>query len=73
MTNPGKDSSGAVCCGQANVTPFADFVKMAEAMRVKGIYCDSAADLPAKMKEFMEYDNSKPVVFHCRVETNEHV
>ena len=46
---------------------------MAEAMRVKGIYCDSAADLPAKMKEFMEYDNSKPVVFHCRVETNEHV
>ncbi|EPQ26991.1 uncharacterized protein PFL1_05627 [Pseudozyma flocculosa PF-1] len=50
-----------------------DFVKLAEAMGVKAIRCDNAADLPAKMKEFIEYDNNKPVLFEARVTKNEHV
>lgn len=50
-----------------------DFVKLANSMGVHAIRCDSLADLPAKMKEFMEYDNSKPVLFEARVVKNEHV
>lgn len=50
-----------------------DFVKLAEAMGVKAIRCESVEDLPAKMKEFMEYDNNKPILFECRVHTQEHV
>ncbi|GAA6024446.1 hypothetical protein JCM10207_005767 [Rhodosporidiobolus poonsookiae] len=50
-----------------------DFVKLAQAMGVHAIRCDSVADLPAKMKEFMEYDNNKPVLFEARVVKNEHV
>ncbi|GAA94134.1 uncharacterized protein L969DRAFT_86244 [Mixia osmundae IAM 14324] len=50
-----------------------NFCKLAEAMNVKAIRCDSLADLPAKMKEFMEYDNSKPILFEARVVKNEHV
>ena len=50
-----------------------DFVKLADAMRVHAIRCDSLSDLPAKMKEFLEYDGSKPVLMECMVETNEHV
>jgi acetolactate synthase-1/2/3 large subunit len=50
-----------------------DFVKLAEAMGVKGIRCESPEDLPAKMKEFMEYDNHKPILLECRVHTQEHV
>ncbi|OBZ65761.1 Acetolactate synthase, mitochondrial [Grifola frondosa] len=50
-----------------------DFVALARAMRVHAIRCTSAADLPAKMKEFLEYDDSKPVLMECMVETNEHV
>jgi len=34
-----------------------NFVKLAQAMGVHAIRCESAAELPAKMKEFMEYDN----------------
>ncbi|BGP30384.1 Acetolactate synthase, mitochondrial [Rhodotorula toruloides] len=49
-----------------------DFVALANAMRVHAIRCDSAADLPAKMKEFMEYDNNKPVVLEARITKNEH-
>ena len=40
-----------------------DFVALAKAMRVHAIRCDSLEELPAKMKEFMEYDNNKPVLF----------
>jgi len=40
---------------------------------VHAIRCTSAAELPQKMKEFLEYDNSKPVLMECVVETNEHV
>lgn len=50
-----------------------DFMALANAMGVHAIRCDSLADLPAKMKEFMEYDNSKPVLFEARVVKNEHV
>ncbi|KAH7107661.1 acetolactate synthase [Auriculariales sp. MPI-PUGE-AT-0066] len=50
-----------------------DFVALAKAMGVHAIRCDSAADLPAKMQEFLEYDNNRPVVLECKVETYEHV
>lgn len=50
-----------------------DFVKLAEAMDVHAIRVHTAAELPAKMKEFLEYDNSKPVLMECLVEKNEHV
>ncbi|GAA5913686.1 hypothetical protein JCM6882_008719 [Rhodosporidiobolus microsporus] len=50
-----------------------DFVALAKAMNVHAIRCDSLADLPAKMKEFMEYDNNLPVVLEARVVKNEHV
>ncbi|SNX85006.1 probable acetolactate synthase [Melanopsichium pennsylvanicum] len=50
-----------------------DFVKLAESMGVKAIRCDSIKDLPAKMKEFIEYDNNKPILFEARITKNEHV
>jgi acetolactate synthase-1/2/3 large subunit len=50
-----------------------DFVKLAEAMNVKAIRLTNPADLPAKMKEFLEYDNTKPIVMECLIEQNEHV
>ncbi|KAI5478264.1 acetolactate synthase [Pseudohyphozyma bogoriensis] len=50
-----------------------DFVALAQSMRVHAIRCDSLDDLPAKMKEFMEYDNSRPVLLEARVVKNEHV
>ncbi|KAF9462722.1 thiamine diphosphate-binding protein [Collybia nuda] len=50
-----------------------DFVLLAQAMGVHAIRCHTAAELPAKMKEFLEYDGSRPVVMECLVEKNEHV
>jgi acetolactate synthase I/II/III large subunit len=50
-----------------------DFVKLANAMGVHALRCRTAAELPEKMKEFLEYDNSKPVVMECIVERGEHV
>jgi len=50
-----------------------DFVLLARAMGVHAIRCSSVAELPAKMKEFLEYDGSKPVLMECIVERNEHV
>ncbi|TFK23471.1 acetolactate synthase [Coprinopsis marcescibilis] len=50
-----------------------DFVLLAEAMGVHAIRCRNVEELPAKMKEFLEYDNSKPVVLECIVEKDEHV
>ena len=50
-----------------------DFVKLAEAMNVKALRLTDPADLPAKMKEFLEYDNTKPIVMECLIEQNEHV
>lgn len=50
-----------------------DFVALAQSMRVHALRCDSTAELPQKMKEFLEYDNSKPVLMEVVVEKNEHV
>ncbi|KAK4058574.1 Acetolactate synthase, mitochondrial [Microbotryomycetes sp. JL221] len=50
-----------------------DFVALAQSMRVHAIRCDNLNDLPSKMKEFMEYDNNKPVLFDARCVKNEHV
>ncbi|KAG6330267.1 hypothetical protein ID866_8822 [Astraeus odoratus] len=50
-----------------------DFVLLAKAMGVHAIRCSNVEDLPAKMKEFLEYDGSKPVLMECVVERNEHV
>jgi hypothetical protein len=48
-----------------------DFVALAKAMNVHAIRCDSLTDLPAKMKEFMDYDNNKPVLLEARVSKGE--
>jgi hypothetical protein len=40
---------------------------------VHAIRVKDASELPAKMKEFLEYDGAKPVLMECVVETNEHV
>ena len=50
-----------------------DFLMLARAMGVHAIRCHNAEELPAKMKEFLEYDGSKPVLMECLVERNEHV
>lgn len=50
-----------------------DFVLLARAMGVHAIRCHNAEELPAKMKEFLEYDGSKPVLMDCQVTKNEHV
>nr|GAT55215.1 acetolactate synthase [Mycena chlorophos] len=50
-----------------------DFVKLAQAMGVHALRCESLADLPAKMGEFLAYDDSKPVLMECLVEKHEHV
>ncbi|KAF8634540.1 hypothetical protein AX15_000838 [Amanita polypyramis BW_CC] len=50
-----------------------DFVKLAQAMGVHAIRCTRKEDLGEKMKELLEYDNSKPVLLECVVERDEHV
>ena len=50
-----------------------DFAMLAKVMSVDAIRFNLAEELPAKMKEFLEYDNSKPVVMGCLVEKDEHV
>ncbi|KAJ7920778.1 thiamine diphosphate-binding protein [Mycena leptocephala] len=50
-----------------------DFVKLAQAMGVHAMRCETAADLPAKMAEFLAYDNNKPILMECLIERNEHV
>lgn len=50
-----------------------DFVALAKAMHCHGIRCDSLADLPAKMDEFMRWPNDSPIVFDARVVRTEHV
>ena len=50
-----------------------DFVKLAEAMGVKAIRVETAEELPAKMKEFLEYRGDRPILMECIVEKNEHV
>lgn len=50
-----------------------DFVKLGEAMGVHSIRCTSTDELPAKMREFLEYDGNKPVLMECVVSNREHV
>ncbi|KAF8320113.1 acetolactate synthase [Clavulina sp. PMI_390] len=50
-----------------------DFVLLAKAMGVHAIRCSSKEELPAAMKEFLEYPNDKPILLECTVEKNEHV
>lgn len=50
-----------------------DFILLAQSMGVHAIKCRTAEELPAKMKEFLEYDGSRPVLMECLVEKNEHV
>ncbi|KAF9644086.1 hypothetical protein BDM02DRAFT_3272663 [Thelephora ganbajun] len=50
-----------------------DFILLAQAMGVHAIRCETFEELPAKMKEFLEYRGDKPVLMECLVETNEHV
>ncbi|KAF9269915.1 acetolactate synthase [Marasmius fiardii PR-910] len=50
-----------------------DFVKLAQSMGVHAIRCHNSDELPTKMKEFLEWDESKPVLMECLVEKNEHV
>jgi acetolactate synthase-1/2/3 large subunit len=50
-----------------------DFILLARAMGVHAIRCRSAEELPAKMKEFLEHDGSKPVLLECIVDKKEHV
>ncbi|KAJ7750982.1 thiamine diphosphate-binding protein [Mycena maculata] len=50
-----------------------DFVLLARAMGVHALRCETAAELPEKMAEFLAYDNSKPILMECLIERNEHV
>lgn len=50
-----------------------DFVMLAKAMGVHAIRVENSEELPAKMKEFLEYDGSKPILMECLVEKDEHV
>ncbi|TYJ55967.1 acetolactate synthase, mitochondrial [Cryptococcus floricola] len=49
-----------------------DFVKLSESMGTKGIRCATIEELPAKMKEFLEYDGTRPIVLEVLV-SSEHV
>jgi len=48
-----------------------NFIKFADAMGVKGIRVTTQEELPAKMKEFLEYDG--PVIMEAVVSKGEHV
>lgn len=48
-----------------------DFVKLAEAMHVKGIRCTSKAELPKAVEQMLEHDG--PVILEAMVEKHEHV
>ncbi|KAF9975826.1 Acetolactate synthase, mitochondrial [Actinomortierella ambigua] len=48
-----------------------DFVKLAEAMSIKGIRAKTVQELPEKIAEFLAHDG--PVVLEAIVEKNEHV
>jgi len=50
-----------------------DFILLARSMGVHAIRCNNADELPEKMKTFLEFDGSRPVLMECLVERNEHV
>ncbi|KAH8106934.1 acetolactate synthase [Cristinia sonorae] len=47
-----------------------DFIALAKSMGVHAIRCRNAEELPAKMKEFLEYDDSKPILLECLVQSD---
>ncbi|WRT66295.1 acetolactate synthase, mitochondrial [Kwoniella shivajii] len=49
-----------------------DFIKLSESMGAKALRCTTIKDLPAMMKEFLEYDGTRPIVMECLV-SSEHV
>jgi len=49
-----------------------DFQKLAESMGAKALKCSTLEELPAKMKEFLEYDNERPILLEVLV-SSEHV
>lgn len=49
-----------------------DFCKLSEAMGTKALRVTNLEELPAKMKEFLEYDNTRPILMECVV-SSEHV
>lgn len=49
-----------------------DFIKLSESMGCKALRVTNMDELPAKMKEFLEYDNTRPIVMECIV-SSEHV
>jgi acetolactate synthase-1/2/3 large subunit len=50
-----------------------NFGLLANSMGVHAIQCRTVEELPEKMKEFLEYDNNRPVILECLVSRNEHV
>ena len=48
-----------------------DFVKLAEAMGIRGMRVINHEELPTKMKEFLEYDG--PILMEAVVTKGEHV
>ncbi|CAD6928012.1 unnamed protein product [Tilletia controversa] len=49
-----------------------DFVKLAESMGCKALKVTSLDQLEGAMKEFVEYDNSKPILLEAFVTSDEH-
>jgi acetolactate synthase-1/2/3 large subunit len=49
-----------------------NFVKLSESMGCKALRCTNLDELPAMMKEFLEYDGTRPIVMECLV-SSEHV
>ena len=49
------------------------FVTLTKSMHVHAIHVDNPTELLQKMKEFLEYDNSKPMLMDCAIKPNEHV
>jgi acetolactate synthase-1/2/3 large subunit len=49
-----------------------DFQALAESMGTKALRCTKQEDLEPMMKEFMEYDGSRPILLECVV-SSEHV
>lgn len=49
-----------------------DFIKLSESMGAKALRCTNLEELPAMMKEFLEYDNTRPILMECLV-SSEHV
>jgi acetolactate synthase-1/2/3 large subunit len=49
-----------------------DFGLLAQSMGAKSLRCKTMEELPAMMKEFLEYDGTRPILMECLV-SSEHV